>query len=205
MCYLHQVTFASVGFRHVANTYFEGFWDSSNCLTIPKPSPRLQPVIKIEFIILFRNLFFNLNFQIFNAIKPSEFFSKIFFFYSSIALLEYFKWNIKIITMMSLEEYEKENFFLFLILTSTQLTHLTIWLYFTQSISYKKQMNIFYIENSLTSLTYWSIPALCLYVLDFLIFSFHFRVECAFVFNQYIFSYWFELKYERTSYNFPFQ
>lgn len=97
MWYLHQVTFASVGFRHVANTYFEGFCDSSNCLTMPKPNPRLQPVIKIEFIILFPYLFnFDLNFQIFNAINASQFFffsknnKKNFLFIWEFTLFDYY-------------------------------------------------------------------------------------------------------------------
>lgn len=44
-------TLASDGFRHVAKIYLDGFEAISNCLTKPKPRPRLQPVIKIEDIL----------------------------------------------------------------------------------------------------------------------------------------------------------
>lgn len=46
-----EVTCAWSGFRHVAKMCFVGLLKSSSCLTKPKPSPRLQPVIKIEFIL----------------------------------------------------------------------------------------------------------------------------------------------------------
>lgn len=48
-----QVTCALSGFRHVAKMYFVGLLAASNCFTKPKPSPRLQPVIKMEFMITF--------------------------------------------------------------------------------------------------------------------------------------------------------
>lgn len=59
MCKLHwkfQVTCAWSGFRHVAKICFVGLFDASNCLTMPKPSPRLQPVIRIEFMFDFISL-----------------------------------------------------------------------------------------------------------------------------------------------------
>lgn len=46
-------TLASAGFRHVARMYFDGFDAISNCLTNPKPRPRLQPVIKNEVIVAY--------------------------------------------------------------------------------------------------------------------------------------------------------
>lgn len=46
-----EVTCAWSGFRHVAKMCFVGLLNSSSCLTKPKPSPRLQPVIRIEFIL----------------------------------------------------------------------------------------------------------------------------------------------------------
>lgn len=48
-----KVTSALSGFRQVAKMCFVGLLDASNCLTNPRPSPRLLPVIKIEFILLF--------------------------------------------------------------------------------------------------------------------------------------------------------
>lgn len=48
-----KFTCALSGFRHVAKMCFVGLLDASNCLTNPRPSPRLLPVIKIEFILLF--------------------------------------------------------------------------------------------------------------------------------------------------------
>lgn len=48
-----QVTCALSGFRHVAKMCLVGWLVASNCFTKPKPRPRLQPVIKIEFIIQF--------------------------------------------------------------------------------------------------------------------------------------------------------
>lgn len=50
---LRKITCAWSGFRHVANICFVGLFNSSNCLTMPKPRPRLHPVIKIEFMFEF--------------------------------------------------------------------------------------------------------------------------------------------------------
>lgn len=48
---IDEVTCALSGCRHVANMCFVGLLELSNCLIRPKPSPRLLPVIKIEFIL----------------------------------------------------------------------------------------------------------------------------------------------------------
>lgn len=46
-----NVTCAFSGCRHVAKICFVGLFELSKCLTMPKPRPRLLPVIKIEFMM----------------------------------------------------------------------------------------------------------------------------------------------------------
>lgn len=46
-----EFTCAFSGCRHVAKICLIGLLELSSCLIMPNPSPRLQPVMRIEFIV----------------------------------------------------------------------------------------------------------------------------------------------------------